>query len=153
MEKYIHENPNDKRTILRNVLTLFKGGHFKKPETSRIKTLCKNADSVGKEITIKTTATNPYLKIYHDNWLEMRRKYMKSVAGLVDILERQILLVNTNTQKMEVRNLSSRELQDLETRTRTLLTELYSNAHQHYVLGVNALYDYYHNLTSGVSAY
>ena len=153
MEKYIDENHNDKRTMLRNVLTLFKGGHFKKPDQSRIKTLCKNADSVGKEIKLQTNANNPYLKTYHDNWLEMRHKYMKSVGSLVDVLENKILSVNEKTQKMELRNISSRELADLETQTRVLVTELYSNAHQHYVMGVNALHDYYHNLTAGVDSF
>ena len=153
IEKYIDENPNDKRTILRNVLTIFKGGHFKKPDQSRIKTLCKNANSVGKEIQLQTNSNNPYLKTYHDNWLEMRHKYMKSVGSLVDILENRILFVNEKTQKMELRNISSKELADLETQTRILLAELYSNSHQHYVLGVNALHDYYHNLTAGVDVY
>ena len=153
IEKYIDENPNDKRTMLRNVLTIFKGGHFKKPDQSRIKTLCKNANSVGKEIQLHTNSNNPYLKTYHDNWLEMRHKYMKSVGSLVDILENRILFVNEKTQKMELRNISSKELADLETQTRILLAELYSNAHQHYVMGVNALHDYYHNLTAGVDVY
>lgn len=153
MEKYIHENPNDKRTIMRNVLTLFKGGHFKQPDTSRIKTLCKNADADGKEITLKTNPGNMYLKQYTDNWLEMRHKYMKSVGDLVDILENHILMTNIKTQKMEVRNISSRELADLETKTRSILANMYSTAHQHYIVGVNALYDYYHDITSGVPAY
>lgn len=153
MEKYIQENPNDKRTIMRNVLTLFKGGHFKKPDSARIKTLCKNADADGKNITLKTNSNNIHLKKYNDNWLEMRHKYMKSVNELVDILENRILITNQKTQKLDVRNLSSRDLLDLETKTRSVLTELYSNAHQYYVIGVNALYDYYHNLTSGVPAY
>ncbi len=153
MEKYIQENPNDKRTIMRNVLTLFKGGHFKKPDSARIKTLCKNADADGKNITLKTNTSNQHLKTYADNWLEMRHKYMKSVNELVDILENRILITNQKTQKLDVRNLSSRDLLDLETKTRSVLTELYSNAHQHYVIGVNALYDYYHDLTSGVPSY
>ena len=78
---------------------------------------------------------------------------MKSVGELVDILENRILMHNLKTQKMELRNLSSRELADLETRTRTNLAQLYSNAHTQYVQGVNSLYDYYHNLTSGVNVY
>ena len=153
MEKYIQESPNDKRTIMRNVLTMFKGGHFKQPDTTRVKTLCKNAGADGQEITLKTNANNTHLKKYDDNWLEMRHKYMKSVGDLVDILENHILMTNSKTQKLEVRNLNSRELIDLETKTRSALANLYSNAHQHYVIGVNALYDYYHDLTSGVPAY
>ena len=109
--------------------------------------------SVGKEIKLQTNTSNPYLKTYHDNWLEMRHKYMKSVGSLIDVMENKILFVNAKTQKMELRNISSRELADLETQTRVLLGELYSNAHQHYVLGVNALHDYYHNLTAGVNVY
>ena len=153
MEKYIHENPADKRTIMRNVLTLFKGGHFKKPDPSRIKTLCSNAKSEGKQITLQIDSNNKYLKAFNDNYLEMRHSYMKSVGELVDILENRILMHNLKTQKMELRNLSSRELADLETRTRTNLAQLYSNAHTQYVQGVNSLYDYYHNLTSGVNVY
>ena len=153
MEKYIHENQADKRTIMRNVLTLFKGGHFKKPDPARIKTLCSNAKSEGKPITLQIDANNQYLKAFNDNYLEMRYSYMKSVGELIDILENRILMSNPKTQKMELRNLSGRELADLETRTRTILAQLYSNAHTQYVQGVNSLYDYYHNLTSGVNVY
>jgi hypothetical protein len=153
MEKYIHENPADKRTIMRNVLTLFKGGHFKKPDTTRIKKLCANANSEGKPITLQIDPNNQYLRTFNDNYLEMRHNYMVSVGELVDILENHILIQNPKTQKMDIRNLSSRELGDLETRTRTILAQLYSTAHTHYVQGVNSLYDYYHNLTSGVNIY
>lgn len=153
MEKYIHENPADKRTIMRNVLTLFKGGHFKKPDTSRIKKLCSNAQSEGKPITLQIDPNNQYLKAFNDNYLEMRHSYMASVGELVDILENRILIQNPKTQKMELRNLSSRELGELETRTRTILAQLYSASHAYYIQGVNSLYDYYHNLTSGVAVY
>ena len=153
MEKYIHENPADKRTIMRNVLTLFKGGHFKKPDTARIKKLCANANSEGKPITLQIDPNNQYLRDFNDNYLEMRHNYMVSVGELVDILENHILIQNPKTQKMDLRNLSSRELGELETRTRTILAQLYSTAHTHYVQGVNSLYDYYHNLTSGVNIY
>ena len=153
MEKYIHENPADKRTIMRNVLTLFKGGHFKKPDTARIKKLCANANSEGKPITLQIDPNNQYLRDFNDNYLEMRHSYMVSVGELVDILENHILIQNPKTQKMDLRNLSSRELGELETRARTILAQLYSTAHTHYVQGVNSLYDYYHNLTSGVNIY
>jgi hypothetical protein len=153
MEKYIHENPTDKRTIMRNVLTLFKGGHFKKPDTARIKTLCSNAKSESNPITLQIDPNNQYLRAFNDNYLEMRHSYMKSVGELVAILENHILIQNPKTQKMDLRNLSSRELGDLETRTRIILAQLYSTAHTHYVQGVNSLYDYYHNLTSGVNIY
>lgn len=153
MEKYIHENPTDKRTIMRNVLTLFKSGHFKKPDPARIKKLCSNAKSEGKPINLQIDPNNQYLRAFNDNYLEMRHSYMKSVADLVNILENHILIQNPKTQKMDLRNLSSRTLGDLETQTRTILAQLYSTAHTHYVRGVNSLYDYYHNLTSGVNVY
>jgi hypothetical protein len=153
MERYIHESPADKKTIMRNVLTLFKGGHFKKPDTDRIKKLCSNAQSEGKPITLQIDPNNQYLIAFNDNYLEMRHSYMASVGELVDILENRILTQNPKTQKMELRNLSSRELGELETRTRTTLAQLYSASHAYYIQGVNSLYDYYHNLTSGVAVY
>ena len=153
IDKYLTENQTDKKTILRNVLTIFKSGHFKKPDNEKINKLCKNASAQGKEIKIKIDSNNQYLKIYKDNWTEMRHKYIKSVNDLVDILENHLLIQNPSTQKYDVRNISSQELLDLETKTRNILAQLYSDSHTHYVLGVNALYNYYHNLTSDIASY
>lgn len=151
VDKYLDEKPNEKNLIMRTVLTLFKGSHFARMSKNKLKQMCENAKSEGKPIQLAIDKNNKTLVEYQQNYLKMKNDYMNSVRLLTDILENKILQKNKDTQKYEIRDLSGKQLEELETQVRMELGILYSTSHEHYLRGLAILNEYYTNIAQQIT--
>lgn len=111
-------------------------------DENKVDDICKKVDDnelLILSITSEDTRINKYLNIYNT----MSNYYMNEINRMIELLETEILMIkyddNEYVSDIKIRISNEKELANLETRVRLMISKYINQIHSYYLEGINEL--------------